>query len=85
LKGEFGNDDKVRFKVEKTFGGHTEENMLVKKKVGCWYGNKVEYANLKPATRGLCGKYEAVLVGSWTLCYVTGYCERLIIVGIIVR
>jgi hypothetical protein len=26
-----------------------------------------------------------VLVGSWTLCYVTGYCERLIIVGIIVR
>jgi len=56
------------------FGGHTEENMHVKKNVGCWYGNKVEYANLKLATCGICGKYEAVLVGSWTLRYVTGYC-----------
>jgi len=29
----------------------------------------VEYANLKPATCGICSKYEAGLVDSWTLCY----------------
>lgn len=45
--------------------------MHVKKKVGCLYGNKVEYANLKPATCGVCGKYEAGLVGLMdaVLCY----------------